>query len=75
MYSNYDTNNLNFINIDNIETNFSFKISDISGSIIIKNDYNNRYTYQDYNLNILKINNKLSYNTINYLQKKYKLFK
>ena len=70
LYSSYDTNNLNFINIDNIETNFLFKINDINGSIIIKNDYNNRFTYQDYNLNILKINNKLSYNTINYLQKK-----
>ena len=70
LYSSYDTNNLNFINIDNIETNFLFKINDISGSIIIKSDYNNRFTYQDYNLNILKINNKLSYNTINYLEKK-----
>ena len=71
LYSSYDTNNLNFINIDNIETNFSFKINDISGSIIVKNNYNNTSIYQDYNLNILKINKKLAYNTLNYLQKKY----
>jgi len=70
LYNSYDTNNLNFINIDNIETNFLFKINNINGSIIIKSNYNNRFIYQDYNLNILKINNKLNYNILNYLQKK-----
>ncbi len=71
LYSIYDNNNLNYINLNNIETNFLFKINDINGSLIIKSNYNNKLVYTDYNLNILKINHKISYNILNYVQKKY----
>jgi len=71
LYSIYDNNNLNYINLDNIETNFLFKINDINGSLIVKSNYNNKLVYTDYNLNILKINHKISYNILNYVQKKY----
>ena len=71
LYSSYDINNLNFINLDNIETNFIFQINNIKGSLIIKTNYNNEQIYNDYNLNVLKINNKISYNVLNYLKKRY----
>ena len=71
LYSIYDENKLNLINLDNIETNYSYKINDILGTIIISN-YNYMYNslYNDLNLNILKINNKLRYNNLNYIYKK-----
>ena len=71
LYNIYDENKLNLINLDNIETNYSYKINDILGTIIISN-YNYMYNslYNDLNLNILKINNKLRYNNLNYIYKK-----
>ena len=69
LYSIYDENKLNLINLDNIESNFSFKINNVIGIIII-NDYNYLNIYNDLNLNTLKINNKLIYNDLNYLYKK-----
>ena len=70
LYNIYDNNNFNLINLDNIETHFLFKINNILGELIIKENYNNNVIYNDYKLNVLKVNNKLNFNYLNYLQKK-----